>query len=113
MRRVLGTWNPDVALSKMFKLTLKQIMNLEIGTHVYYMNMADDISGAFYDAEVISKTPHMVVLKCKLVEESIPTHLMFSNDKEYIHTECFSYTDCCDGARQALFANLVFKKDLF
>ena len=109
MRNDLRVWNSDVDFHHMFRLNYRQIKNLNVGDHVYYVNMNDDIIGAVYDAEIISKTDYQLILRCQLVEGTA-TAQMF-NDTVYEHTEGFAFTDICADSLQMLFANFAFKED--
>ena len=106
----LISWNPDIAFSQMHKLTYEQVINLQVGESIYYVNLDDDISGIVYDAKVVAKTPYQLILECKAIKETIEMQMLSTSD--YAHLEGFAFNEARTLSKQILYENLIFKNEL-
>lgn len=85
------TWNHDVSFVRMSRLTYKQIKELLVGEHVYYINTNDEVIGVIYDAKIISKGPYVITMECTPVKETVGYWGLIDVDTK--HIESFAYID--------------------
>ena len=102
-------WNEGIAFNKMYRMSYNQLKNIDMGEHVYYVNMNDEITGAVYEATVIGKTEHLLILECRLVKRSVEGQLFgISNSK---HVESFAFIDALWNSHQRIYANIRFTRE--